>query len=440
MSEQKIFAVAGRPILHSRSPQIFNSWFQSEGMNAVYVRLAAGSAEDAVKTARAVKLSGMNVTAPFKERIMDFLDGTDTHAARIGAVNCVVSLGLRLRGYNTDFLGAVHALKKNGVNPRSKAVAILGSGGAARAAAYGLKRSGASRVTLMNRTEERAQKASAELGCAYAPFEFADRVVRQSDIVISCIPDLPARLSTYRLKKNQVWLQADYRNSSSKAGKSQMPCRTLGGLEWLLHQAAPAFSVFTGSKLSARLRIAAPGLALFGRPVDKANIALVGFMGSGKSTIGRILSESLDWEFVDTDQEVERRSGMTVLEIFRKKGEPSFRQMEKSMIGALLPGGRKTVLALGGGALLDTETRSLVSRNCLVVWLWVSLEAALGRMDVSSRPILHVADPGRAAYQAFAVRRQAYANTSDLVLNTDIASPEEIARRIYYEIYQALAG
>lgn len=439
MSEQKIFAVAGSPVLHSRSPQIFNFWFESEGVNAVYIRLAAGSAEDAVKTAKAMELSGMNVTAPFKERIMDFLDGTDTHAAMIGAVNCVVRRGLELWGDNTDFLGAVRALRKNGVNPRSKAVAIFGAGGAARAAAYGLKRSGASRVIFLNRTEGRAQEAAADLGCDYAPFKFADRVVRQSDIIISCIPGISSSPFHGPLKKGQVWLRADYRNSVSEEKRGQMPCRILDGWEWLLHQAAPAFSRFTGSKLSAKLRMGPPGLASFGRAVDKAHIALVGFMGSGKSTVGRILAESLHLEFVDTDQEVERRSGMSVLEIFRKKGEKFFREMEKSAISALLSRKGKMVLALGGGSALNAETRLLLSRNCLVVWLWVSLGTALGRIDVRSRPILYTADREGAARQAFADRRWSYAKTADLILSTDTASREEIARRIRNEIYQALA-
>ncbi len=436
MSELRIYAVTGRPVLHSLSPRIFNSWFRAAGMNAVYTRLAAGSAEEAVRTARAMKLAGISITSPYKERIMCLLDGADVHASKVGAANCVVPRGNRLWGYNTDFLGAVHALTKNGIDPKNKNVAILGAGGAARAAAYGLRRSRAARVTFLNRTEGNAKKASIRLGCDYAPQEHAEDVIRQSDILISCVSSRPALGSAYPLKKELVVLQADYRDSLLKNGKGYQKYTLIQGLDWLIAQAVPAFHLFTGRKLSSRLEKMVRALDLFERPADKANIALVGFMGSGKTTIGRLLSEKMGWDFVDTDSEIEKLSEMTAPEIFKKRGEPFFREKEKSLIRTLVSDSRKKIFSLGGGAVLDEETRSLLARRCQVIWLWASLEVALARIDPSSRPVLHSADGERAAQRAFRARSQACARISDLVLNTETAPPEDLAGRIQYEMDQ----
>jgi shikimate dehydrogenase len=438
MSELKIYAVTGKPVLHSRSPAIFNSWFRAAGLNAVYTRLAAGDAGDAIRTARAMKLAGLNVTSPFKEKIMGFLDGADAHASRIGAANCVIREGNRLLGTNTDFVGVVRALKKNGVDPRNQSVAILGAGGAARAAAYGVLRARAAGVTFLNRTEDTAKKASIGLGCDYAPWERAGRVIGQSDILVSCVPSGPNWNSVHRSKGARVVLQADYRSAPDQITISRRGQAFIRGYDWLVYQAVPAFRLFSGRTPSYRQISKAFEGDLAERPSNKANVALVGFMGSGKTAIGRILSTDMGWEFVDTDAEIEKSTGMTVPEIFAKRGEPYFREKEKSLIDALVPPASNKVFSLGGGAILNEDTRALLTRHCRVLWLWAPLRTALARIDAGTRPVLKRADGERAIRRAFQIRSEACARASDLVLNTETASPEVLAERIRYEMDQAL--
>jgi shikimate dehydrogenase len=406
-------------------------------MNAVYTRLAAGSAEDAVRTARAMKLAGINVTSPFKEEIMDFLDGADVHAAKIGAVNCVVPRKTRLWGCNTDYLGAVRALTRNGVDPRGKNIAILGAGGAARSAAYGLMRRRAARVTILNRTEERARNAARAFGCDSAPLERADDVIRKSDILISCISSRATSHETYLRNKKLVVLQADYRDSPLLTGRSRRKYPLIGGQEWLIAQAVPAFRHFTGRTLSTRLERMARAMDLSTRPAGKPNIALVGFMGSGKTATGRVLARKMGWGLVDTDAEIGKRSGMSVPKMFTSRGEPFFREMEKSLIARLVPSAKGKIFSLGGGAVLDEDTRALLTHHCQVIWLWTTLETALARIDLPSRPVLHAAGGERPIERAYQARFRACALASDLVLATDGPTPEETGERIRYEMDQA---
>jgi shikimate dehydrogenase len=440
MPDIKVYAVAGRPVLHSLSPRLFNFWFRASGLNAVYTRLAAGSAEDAIRTARAIRLEGLNITSPFKEDVVDHLDGTDAPARKIGAINCVVRRRARLWGYNMDHFGAVRALIQSGIDPEGKSCAVLGAGGAARAAAYGLLRRGATRVTILNRTEESARSAARAIGCGFAPIRSAEAVIRKSEILVSCVPARAIPLEPYLRNKKLIVLQADYRQSLPVAERALRTRRTIDGREWLIGQAILSFRHFTGRGLSTRLINEARAMDLsLGEP-HKSNIALVGFMGSGKTAVGRALARRMGLDFADTDAEIERRSGITVPQIFKTKGEPRFRALEKSLIAEIVPAARNKIFSLGGGALLDKDTRALLARHCHVIWLWTSLETALGRIDPASRPVLQAAGGEPAIARAYRARFNACARTAGLIVDTSGPSPDETAERIRYEMDRTLEG
>ena len=146
-SERKtqVFAVTGNPILHSKSPQMFNAAFQELGIDAVYSRLAATSAEEAIACARAIGIQGLNVTAPFKEDVRGYLDTVDESANKINAVNTITldSESHELKGYNTDHFGVVAAIEGHGISLEGKKAVVLGAGGAGRAAVYALENAGA---------------------------------------------------------------------------------------------------------------------------------------------------------------------------------------------------------------------------------------------------------------------------------------------------------
>lgn len=154
-------------------------------------------------------------------------------------------------------------------------------------------------------------------------------------------------------------------------------------------------------------------------------LVLTGYMGAGKTSVGRRVAARLDRWFVDADEAIEERTGMTIAEIFPKKGEVWFRRTEEAVIRDLLqeePG----VLALGGGALQSEKTRGLVSRTADVVWLRVDPEVAWARVNGSDRPL--ATDQGRFMRRARA-REEGYREAAHLEVDAD-RPVDDIAARI----------
>jgi len=120
--------------------------------------------------------------------------------------------------------------------------------------------------------------------------------------------------------------------------------------------------------------------------VSVSRIYLIGFMGAGKSTVGRFLAAKLGWNFIDLDDEIERRERRPIAEIFRQDGEPRFRELERLCLKEL-SSSPKTVIALGGGTFIDPENRDLATRTGLTIWLKVSFDKLVHRVRIDgSRP------------------------------------------------------
>ena len=139
------------------------------------------------------------------------------------------------------------------------------------------------------------------------------------------------------------------------------------------------------------------------------SIVLVGLMGSGKSTIGRRLAQRLGMRFADADDEIERAAGMTISDIFARFGEPHFRDGERRVIARLLTG-KPMVLATGGGAFINGETRALILRDSLCIWLDADIQTLVERVGRRGhRPLLKDRDPGEVLRELAAVRNPIYA-------------------------------
>ena len=157
---------------------------------------------------------------------------------------------------------------------------------------------------------------------------------------------------------------------------------------------------------------------------------LVGFMGSGKSTVGRSLADELGWCFFDIDHEIEERQGRTIAQIFEESGEPVFREIESEALRtriAYIEAGNPCVVALGGGAFIQQRNWEMVSNNGVTVWLDCPLERIHQRLgDVKTRPL--AAD--RASMERlFELRRPLYAR-ADFHIDADCEDPAEVARKI----------
>jgi len=162
--------------------------------------------------------------------------------------------------------------------------------------------------------------------------------------------------------------------------------------------------------------------------VDKA-IVLVGLMGAGKTYVGKRLAEQLDLPFVDADTEIEAAAGCSIEEIFARYGEPEFRAGERRVMRRLLSGG-PCVLATGGGAFIDPETRELVKRYALSIWLRADLDVLASRVGRrGGRPLLKGGDTRAVLARLMAERYPIYAE-ADLIVDSVREPPEQTVARV----------
>jgi shikimate kinase len=159
-------------------------------------------------------------------------------------------------------------------------------------------------------------------------------------------------------------------------------------------------------------------------------ILLVGMMGAGKTTTGRLVAGKLGWEYLDSDAEVEKATGSTVPELFARDGEEAFRAAETAALRRACASGKPVVVSVAGGAVLRAENRALLRACGRVVWLRARVETLAARVgDGSGRPLLD-GDPYAALSRLDTVRRPLYSEVADDVIDVDELSPHEVAERI----------
>ncbi|MGE3624407.1 MAG: shikimate kinase [Bdellovibrionales bacterium] len=164
-------------------------------------------------------------------------------------------------------------------------------------------------------------------------------------------------------------------------------------------------------------------------PSPDRTIVIIGMPGSGKSSVGRKLAAALKIPFFDADDEVETAAGMTIEQIFQRLGEAEFRKGERRVIARLLEG-PVHVLATGGGAFMDPETRALVRSRAVSLWLRADMETLMERTSRrNNRPLLKQGDPGEALKKLFETRVPVYAQ-ADITVDSDDRPPEETVSRI----------
>lgn len=253
-----LYGIIGKPVRHSLSPAMHNAAFQHEKINAVYLAFETDDCPQACSSMRCLDIKGYSVTIPNKEDIVPLLDKTDHAVQKIGACNTIKNVNGTLVGTNTDWLGAITALEKSGITLKGAKTVILGAGGSARAVAYGLLEREA-KVTICNRTLEKAQQLALEFGCEYASLSEAEKI--HADILVNTTSVGMANLSdkspiskkgveNYQIIMDIVYnpLETVLLRYAKAAGKI-----TINGLYMLLYQAMAQFEYWTGQKAPEKI-------------------------------------------------------------------------------------------------------------------------------------------------------------------------------------------
>ncbi|MFX1378068.1 MAG: shikimate dehydrogenase [Promethearchaeota archaeon] len=266
----KILCIIGYPIGHSVSPIMHNAAIKDLKLNFIYLafKIIPENLEVAVKAFRALNFKGINVTIPFKQEIMKYLDEIDKVAQKIGAINTIKNDNGCLIGRNTDAEGAKKAIMNAGYDISGKNVLLLGAGGAARALSYSIAND-ASKIVLASRTEKKAEKLINDLkqsfGIKAEPKIFSKNILKEeskkADMLINTTPigmfpnidksPIPGEF----LHEDLFVFDVVYNPLETKLIKdaTKKGCKTLGGLDMLVNQGAYAFEWWTNKKPNVNL-------------------------------------------------------------------------------------------------------------------------------------------------------------------------------------------
>lgn len=442
---KKRFALIGHPLGHSLSPEIHSAIMAAAGIDGTY-ELVDIAPEDLGERLEPLlrAVDGLNATIPHKRAVIPFLKSVSDAARRCNAVNTV----FKGRGYNTDTAGfAAAKLPLDGA-----AVALVGTGGVASMMAAESIAAGAARLAVIPHSEKsgkdfiadlrrRFPDADCELSLALAESE-KNAVVETATVLLNgspvgmwpnagTIPVNPAALHSGLSVFDPVYCPTPSRlvlNTRKVGGKAT------GGLAMLVHQAAAAQKIWNPDveiDSKALVKTLLPSLQRDLWRKNATKIILTGFMGAGKSTVGRVLARSLGLPFVDLDEEIVKKAGVDIPSIFASKGEAGFRAIETETAAETLAHGGSEVVASGGGFPTIERNRALVrNSNALVIHIDGTFETHWARIarNAGSRPL---GSERQATLARYTARKNIYLSFCDAIVeSTPQSTPEQTAASI----------
>ena len=355
----------------------------------------------------------INVTIPYKQAVIAYLDEIDENAKKIGAVNTVVNHSGKLIGYNTDFFGMKALADKIGVSLEGKKVLILGSGGTARTANAVAASLGADQILTVSRSEK---ENCITYKSAYNDHLDAEYIINTTPVGLYPNQDttdgqLPTPIDLTAFPNLKGVLDAIFNplrtNLICQAKRQGIAAD--GGLYMLVAQAVYAAEKFLDTALDR---------VIIDRIYDelrsqKENIVLIGMPGCGKSTVGKHLAKQLNRPFFDLDEEIVKKAGMAIPKIFKRYGEEYFRQLEVAVIKNEISIHTGSVIATGGGAILRDENVLRLKRNGKLYFIDRPIE------NISPTPDRPLSTDRSALQKRYDERYPLYCQAADIHIKTN---------------------
>lgn len=348
-----MYGLLGETLGHSFSPQIHACLGDYE------YKLFEVAPEDLGDFLRSGSFEGLNVTIPYKKAVMPYLAEISENAKAIGSVNTITVLpNGTLRGDNTDYDGFLYLVRRSGIAVNGKKALVLGTGGASLPVKKVLSDLGAREIISISRTGENnyqnlEKHFDADLIVNTTPVGMYPNNL-QAPLSLDGFSHLSGVLDiVYNPQKTQLILDAEQRGIPA-----------FSGLTMLVAQAKRAAELFLNTNIDDRKNDEI--YETLSRQMK--NIVLVGMPGCGKSTVGKALAKRLSRPFFDADQEIVKRAGKSIPEIFQTEGEAGFRKIETEVLFDLC---RQSgaVIATGGGAVTVPKNHGILRQNSLVVFI-----------------------------------------------------------------------
>ncbi|MFW6272281.1 MAG: shikimate kinase [bacterium] len=403
------FGLIGKKLSHSYSKFIHENLEIKE-----YQLLAINHIEEVL----GMDLDGFNITNPFKADIIDYLDEYDDLVKNTQSVNTVINKGKKLYGYNTDYEGFSKLLEKNKLEVKGKKVIILGNGASSRTVEYYLNKHQAKSVIKLVRNIKNNNEDTFENQAKYM----------DTDIIINTTP-----VGMYPHNKDQLLINFHHFPNCEYAidliynpyrtkfliDAERNQIKTINGLYMLLIQAKKSQEILLDIQIEQD-RVDALYKQLIHQHV---NIVFIGLPLSGKTYYGKLLSENLNKDWIDTDQKIEDYAKISISQIFKLSGEDKFREIERYVIQNIYDK-QGIVISCGGGVVLNHKNIDLLKQNGILIYINKSIEV-INHDNFNSRPLIDSLDD---LIKLKEKRYDTYLSVSDIEFTIDEHNPFSLER------------
>ena len=305
---------------------------------------------------------GINVTIPYKEKVIPMLDFVDPAALEIGAVNTVVNKEGKLYGYNTDYSGMKALINRIGLEIKGKKVLVVGTGGTSKTATRVLEDLGAREIIYVSHM---AHKGAFTYEEVYSYHTDCEIIFNTSPVGMYPQNDgIPLKLEAFKCLKGVLDVVYNPIRTNLVQRAVALGKKAEGGLYMLGAQAVYASGHFFGGSVDNSLLDKVYKGVLSG----KDNVVLIGMPCSGKTTVGKVLAEKTGKKFVDTDEEIVKKTGMSIPKYFEKFGESKFRLVEEEVVKEISAQNNQ-IIATGGGAILKPDNVRRLKHNGYVYFI-----------------------------------------------------------------------
>lgn len=356
------YGLIGEHLGHSFSKQIQTRIAEIENVKDYDHQLVELDKEEFKEFMEKKDFKGINVTIPYKKDVIPYLDEMDESAKAIGAVNTIINVDGKLKGYNTDFGGFLYMVKAHNVHMEGKKVLIIGNGGACAAVKAVCKHENAKDIVIVSRSANRGAISYDEM---YTSHLDADIVVNTSPVgMFPNIVNAPIDVSWFH--KLECVLDVVYNPILTRLcfEAQEADIKRVIGLEMLIAQAKYAFEIFENMSFDDSIIDEIKKEML----KDRCNIVLIGMPSAGKTTIGKMLEEKLGKEFFDLDDMIIAKAGKSIPEIFQESGETGFRAIETEVAIEASKMNNK-IIATGGGVVKHKVNMDFLRLNGITIFI-----------------------------------------------------------------------